>query len=237
MAKISGIYQILNTLTGAAYIGSAISLSDRKINHWWALRHGRHFNRHLQNAWNRYGEPSFVFQRILINVEPADLAHAEQREIDQARKDRRALYNIRPEATSNRGLRHSDETKQRLSRMFRGRRISEAQRSQLRLAKLGKSTGPRSQAVKEKISRSRLGIVPWNKGKKCPTLGKPGVQIGGALLWAAKTHCPSGHAYDEVNTYYAKNGQRMCRRCCRERMRRKRTLNREARGVEGTSAV
>jgi hypothetical protein len=30
---------------------------------------------------------------------------------------------------------------------------------------------------------------------------------------AAKTHCPQGHPYDEVNTYVRASGQRVCRRC------------------------
>lgn len=30
---------------------------------------------------------------------------------------------------------------------------------------------------------------------------------------AAKTHCPQGHAYDEVNTYRTAKGQRVCRQC------------------------
>jgi hypothetical protein len=36
-----------------------------------------------------------------------------------------------------------------------------------------------------------------------------------------KTHCPSGHSYDETNTYRAKNGYRKCRSCAREREKRK----------------
>lgn len=37
------------------------------------------------------------------------------------------------------------------------------------------------------------------------------------LVWAAhqrsKTHCPQGHPYDLLNTYYDKNGGRQCRIC------------------------
>lgn len=32
-----------------------------------------------------------------------------------------------------------------------------------------------------------------------------------------KTHCPSGHPYDAVNTAYSKQGNRICRACSRER--------------------
>ena len=37
----------------------------------------------------------------------------------------------------------------------------------------------------------------------------------------AKTHCPQGHPYDEVNTYRHKRG-RMCKECMRARVRARR---------------
>jgi hypothetical protein len=37
-----------------------------------------------------------------------------------------------------------------------------------------------------------------------------------------KTHCPSGHAYDDANTYRNRRGNRICRACAHERyLRRK----------------
>ena len=38
-----------------------------------------------------------------------------------------------------------------------------------------------------------------------------------------KTHCPSGHPYDELNTYLNKQGKRECRICHRERNRNRRS--------------
>lgn len=35
--------------------------------------------------------------------------------------------------------------------------------------------------------------------------------------FAAVTHCPRGHPYDDENTYINKKGQRICRACNRER--------------------
>ena len=35
-----------------------------------------------------------------------------------------------------------------------------------------------------------------------------------------KTHCPSGHPYDEKNTYITKSGSRSCRACKRDWARR-----------------
>ncbi len=39
---------------------------------------------------------------------------------------------------------------------------------------------------------------------------------------ARKTHCDSGHPFDDANTYVRRYGGRDCRTCNRERMRRRR---------------
>ncbi len=38
---------------------------------------------------------------------------------------------------------------------------------------------------------------------------------GLAAQCARRTHCPRGHPYDEINTYYRPNGGRFCRTCKR----------------------
>ncbi len=47
---------------------------------------------------------------------------------------------------------------------------------------------------------------------------------------AAKTECPQGHPFDEVNTYIHPTGSRRCRECMRERDRRRYPV-RQARGA------
>lgn len=42
---------------------------------------------------------------------------------------------------------------------------------------------------------------------------------------ARKTHCKRGHPFDEANTYHTKSGGRMCRTCCRDRMRTRRAAS------------
>lgn len=44
----------------------------------------------------------------------------------------------------------------------------------------------------------------------------------GRHFYANKTHCPAGHEYTDINTYYRKNGSRECRVCRRERNNRAR---------------
>lgn len=50
--------------------------------------------------------------------------------------------------------------------------------------------------------------------------------------WRTRTHCPQGHAYDEANTYIARNldgspKSRMCRTCMRERARARRAARKQ----------
>lgn len=44
---------------------------------------------------------------------------------------------------------------------------------------------------------------------------------------AAKTHCPQGHPYDEVNTGRGSRGERRCRACDNDRRRNARHTNAE----------
>src|SRR5437762_3391836 len=51
---------------------------------------------------------------------------------------------------------------------------------------------------------------------------------GFGLYEARKTHCPQGHPYDSINTYYYPNGYRKCRTCMRE-LDRKRSYEKNKR--------
>jgi len=56
------IYFIVNLSNSKCYIGSTINPHESwSANHLIELRAGSHPNRHLQNAWSKYGEKSFVY--------------------------------------------------------------------------------------------------------------------------------------------------------------------------------
>jgi hypothetical protein len=59
--KDSGVYGLLNTVNKKWYIGSALSIPSRKRQHFHFLRKGKHQNRHLQRAFDKYGETAFSF--------------------------------------------------------------------------------------------------------------------------------------------------------------------------------
>lgn len=57
----SGIYCIINLIDNKKYIGKSKSINSRKSYHFSLLKNDKHINKHLQNAWNKYGENNFCF--------------------------------------------------------------------------------------------------------------------------------------------------------------------------------
>lgn len=56
-----GVYSIFNLENGKRYVGSSINIYNRLYEHLHNLRNNKAHNRHLQAAWNKYGEDSFKF--------------------------------------------------------------------------------------------------------------------------------------------------------------------------------
>ena len=89
MLNQSGIYEILNTVNGKRYIGSAVYIVGRFARHRMHLRRGTHHSVHLQRAWNKHGEEAFEFRPILFCTKDM-LLYYEQLAIDAFKP----LYNI-----------------------------------------------------------------------------------------------------------------------------------------------
>lgn len=64
--NLCGIYLITNIVNGNRYIGSSNNIRVRLWKHRALLRHNKHENAHLQNAWNKYGENSFVYSILEV---------------------------------------------------------------------------------------------------------------------------------------------------------------------------
>lgn len=75
--KQSVIYKIINSVNNKFYIGSTINQYERFRNHRNRLRNNKHHAKHLQAAWNKYGEDAFIFHVIEIIPEDASLQAAE----------------------------------------------------------------------------------------------------------------------------------------------------------------
>lgn len=71
------IYKIVNTVNGKFYVGSTTNTRERFRTHRNRLRGNRHHCGHLQAAWNKYGEHSFIFHVVETIPDGQSLQDAE----------------------------------------------------------------------------------------------------------------------------------------------------------------
>ncbi len=108
------VYEIVNAVNGKRYVGATTNFSRRRNEHLSSLRRNVHTNPHLQCSWNKYGEQSFS-----INVIAQAKTLIELDELENEFINRSAEYNIKSGGLKN--FKHSDATKQKISRSCLGR--------------------------------------------------------------------------------------------------------------------
>lgn len=91
----TGVYLIKNLINNKVYVGSTkTSFKIRKNKHLRLLRKNIHYNEHLQNAWNYYGEDNFIFEILMIlNPNECDKFEGETIKLHQSNNRNRG-YNI-----------------------------------------------------------------------------------------------------------------------------------------------
>ena len=75
---ICGVYKIENLINGKIYIGKSINVGRRWYEHKTELNENRHINKHLQSAWNKYGEESFRFVLLEENLTESQALEREE---------------------------------------------------------------------------------------------------------------------------------------------------------------
>ena len=149
----SGIYEILNTVNGKRYIGSAVNLSRRWGTHRSHLRAHTHHNIPLQHAWDKYGEVAFKFLPILTCARSM-LRFYEQQLLNKVKPE----YNVSLDAKQPMlGRKHSEETKKRMSKSSKGKKKTPEHCAAMGAARVGKSLPPRSEESKQKMSELMAG--------------------------------------------------------------------------------
>jgi len=167
------VYSIRSKTSGKAYYGSTNNFKRRRTQHLVLLRRGAHHSSHLQNAWNLYQEHDFVIEILRVFDNETDMLLCEKDLI----KDVRSTYNTSTEVDKchMRGRKHSDETKQKLSKMFLGRFVSEETKNLIRAARkkqVVRSGFKHSEETKAKIRIARAKQVHTNIGVKMPESAK-----------------------------------------------------------------
>lgn len=156
--ELKGVYKIKNIKTEKFYIGSTIdSFKIRLKAHREALVRGTHKNRHLQNAWNKYGSDAFVFEIVEI-CEETICRQREQYYLDLGPWNK--MYNINTLAT---GPCLESET---IEKQVATRKVTNAEC--LDFYNKVKSGKLNIEEVPEKHRRrikNWLTYEPWNKGK------------------------------------------------------------------------
>lgn len=197
LPRVSGIYKITCTANGKFYIGSAVNIYKRIYEHRRVLRKNSHHASKLQRTYNKYGETSFIAE-VLLTCYKTNLVTFEQLCMDVLLPQ----LNSCKVAGSCLGLRHSQETKDKIGKLHkgnqykrgkevsketrarigagnRGKKLSEEAKAKIGAASRGKVT---SEETKKKISIANTGkvrteevklrISQRNKGRESPNKGK-----------------------------------------------------------------
>lgn len=165
-----GIYKIINVVNNKFYVGSAVNLRKRKARHFSELRTGRHNNRHLLAAWNKYGEQAFIFTVVEEVEDRTLLLEVENRWLkEHVGKD--YCYNIGTDATAPMlgvsgeasptwGAKRTPE--QLAAQNWMGKTHAPESREKIRQYLIGK---PKPAEVRAKISATLSGAGNPNYGK------------------------------------------------------------------------
>lgn len=151
----TGIYCIYNKLTGYRYIGQAVCIRCRNSTELRQLRLGifSRSNRHLQRAWDKYGESAFEWL-TLVCCKPEQLTQYEQDFVDKAYLVGNC-YNIRTRCvTSSLGVQLSCATRARMSVSRAGRKHTPEQCAKISASLMGHITTPEARA---KLSVAQMG--------------------------------------------------------------------------------
>lgn len=174
--KISGIYEILNVISGKRYLGSSHNIKSRWSAHRWSLEVGKHHSILLQRAWGKYGSAAFVFR--VLELAGERLLEIEQNWLDRTLNalnisdDARSPCLGKPLSESTRlkigrrqkGMKRSLQTRQNISLALKGKPKSEAHKERLRIVCKGRQM-PKNALVNAAVANKGRSLSPEHVAK------------------------------------------------------------------------
>ena len=201
------IYKIVNLVNDKFYVGSTIHKKVRFRQHRKLLRGNRHHCKHLQAAWNKYGEDKFDFRVIEEVPDGVSLHDAETRYLEEhvgkpycynsGWSAKAPWRNAPPEVTPFYGRARSPEERAKISASLKsfyaenyfnhprvGKSHSDETKAKISAAKLANPQRPwlgkqRSDETKAKISAAQYGI-PKSPGRKVSLEGMAKIKAAAA---------------------------------------------------------
>ena len=158
----SGIYKIANIKTGDFYIGSAVKFNLRFNRHKFDLKNQKHYNKMLQNIYNKYGLENLSFEVIEIVKNKDNLIFREQYYLDTLYP----RYNICKIAGNCLGRKMSEENKKKLALVNKnnkyrlGHKASKETKIKMSESQKGNKNGlghKHSTEIRHKISETKTG--------------------------------------------------------------------------------
>lgn len=137
-----------------------MNFGDRFDSHKSLLNNNKHFNTKLQNAWNKYGEDSFVFEIVeaIDKEQPVEKFNELEKHYIQSYNSINSGYNISVGGDGAAGRHMSEATKRKIGEKNRinglGRKVSEETKKKMSVAHSGFVHTDES---KEKLRRSHSG--------------------------------------------------------------------------------
>lgn len=175
--KISGIYIIYCLASEKAYIGSSTHIIRRWWDHKSRLNSGEHPNKHLLNAWNKYGKDKFIFfllqeskgdliefeKEWFYKLDPSDRYNLVEPLIGVTPGSKLSEYHRKRISEGRKGIKFTDEHKKHISVSKTGIFASKETRLKMSLVHKGR---PCSDETKRKISEKAKGRKLSEEHKK-----------------------------------------------------------------------
>lgn len=172
-----GIYFIISLKDDKKYVGRSVDIKRRIREHRNSLIAQRHKNKHLQNAWNKYGETNFIFVPFLF-CDEAEAILEEQKQLDALFSQPDKTFNISKDAflapstaehrraISEGGKKRapiSEETRAKLKAARARKVFTEEERAKISAASKGRK---HTEETKKKLSIASKGRKLTDEHKK-----------------------------------------------------------------------